>query len=114
MLVIGPPDELLDLARAPSQQVLEPSNLRRIAGDLARGGWAVRDVPDLKLIEINPDIIGGRPTIRGRRIPAEMVAELAATVAGLEVLAEEYDMGPAEIRDAKRWWAAASRYELAA
>lgn len=114
MLVMGSPDELYDLARAPAQQVLEPANLLRIASDLSRGGWAVRDVPDLHLIEINPDRIGGRPSIRGRRVPAELVAELAATAEGLEVLAEDYDIGPAEIRDAERWWAAASRYEQAA
>lgn len=114
MLVIGVGSELYDLRRAPSQQVLEPANLRRIAADLSRGGWAVRDVPDLRLIEINPDIIGGRPAIRGHRVPADLVAELAGTAGGREILAEGYDIGEDEIRDAERWWAAVSRYELAA
>lgn len=114
MLLVGEPDELYDVGRAPAQQVLEPANLRRIAADLSRGGWAVRDVPDLQLIEVNPDLIGGRPSIRGRRIPADLVAELAATSEGRDTLSADYDLSAAEIRDAERWWAAALQYERAA
>jgi uncharacterized protein (DUF433 family) len=108
-------DALYDVGRAPAQQVLAPGNLRRIAEDLSRGGWAVRELPVLERIEINPDVIGGRPSIRGRRIPAQLVAELAATPAGREILAVDYDdLEPEDIRDAERWWAAARGFEQAA
>lgn len=115
LLVMDDDDGLYDVGRSPSQRILEAGNLRQIAVDLSRGGWAARELPDLRRIEINPDVIGGRPSIRGRRIPAQLVAELAATPAGRQVLAIDYDdLDPEDIRDAERWWAAAKGFELAA
>lgn len=94
-------------------QVLEIDNLRKIAEDLHRGGWAVRQVPDLRHIEVDPDRLSGRPVIRGRRIAAEDVAQLAEEGAE-DVLREDYGLNPDEIRDARRWWRAVQEYELAA
>ena len=54
--------------------VLRESDLVSIARDLSRGGWAARDLPNLRYIEVNPDRLSGRPTIRGRRIAAQFVA----------------------------------------
>jgi hypothetical protein len=52
---------------------------------------------------------------RGRRIPAQLVPELAATSAGREVLAVDYDdLEPEDVRDAERWWVAARGFEQAA
>lgn len=114
MLVVGRADGLYDVARAPAQQVMSRDNLAKIAADLSHGGWAVRDLPDLQLIEVHPDRIGGRPAIRGRRIAAEVVAEMASSDEGRETLDEDYDLSAAEIRDAQRWWSLVSEYERAA
>lgn len=57
-------------------------NPRRVSADLRRGGWAVRQLPDLAHIEINPDRLSGRPAIRGRRVPVALVAELAGLLKG--------------------------------
>ncbi|MEA2385538.1 MAG: hypothetical protein QOH72_5509 [Solirubrobacteraceae bacterium] len=91
-------------------QVLKVDNLRKIAEDLHRGGWAVRQVPDLRFIEVDPERLSGRPAIRGRRIAAEDVAQLAEE-AGEDVLREDYGLNADEIRDARRWWRAVQEYE---
>lgn len=96
---------------SPFQQVVEDDNLRRIAGQLERGGWAVRQLPDLHHIEVNPDRLSGRPVIRGRRVPADEVAQLGGTDSGREVLREDYELDHKEIEDARRWWQVASAYE---
>lgn len=99
--------------REKQQLHLEEDDLKRIAGLLERGGWAARDLPDLRNIEVNPDRLSGRPTIRGRRIPADKVARLAA-VHGPQVVAYDYQLTAEEIHDAQRWWAKASTFEEAA
>jgi uncharacterized protein (DUF433 family) len=87
----------------------------RVAEDLDRGGWIVREVPDLQHIEVDPDRLSGRPTIRGRRVSAEEVARIASEgKVGWERLVEEYDLSDAQIWDAVRWWEHVSRYEAAA
>ena len=45
-------------------------NPRRIGSELHRGGWAVRRLPNLQHIEVDPDRMSGRPAIRGKRISA--------------------------------------------
>jgi uncharacterized protein (DUF433 family) len=99
---------------SPWQHVVEPDNLRKIASQLERGGWVVRELPDLRYIEVNPDRLSGRPAIRGKRVPASMVAELADRPDGPEILREDFDLSDDEIRDARRWWSAASRFDEAA
>jgi uncharacterized protein (DUF433 family) len=102
-----------DVSGRPWHEVIEVGDLRKIATDLNRGGWAARELPDLEHIEVDPDRLSGRPTIRGRRVAARAVAELA-TAGGIDVLTDEYELEPAEISDARRWWEVASRYEAAA
>ncbi len=96
---------------SPLQGVLDPDNLRKIAGQLERGGWAVRDLPDLKHIEVNPDRLSGRPVIRGLRVAASMVAELAARPEGVEILRADFDLEDEQIDDARRWWTATTKFE---
>lgn len=96
------------------QRVLETENLRKIASQLERGGWAVRELPDLRHIEVNPDRLSGRPAIRDKRVPASMVAELAEQPEGVEILHEEFDLTDEEIRDARRWWEVTTGFEQAA
>lgn len=96
------------------QQVIEPENLEKIRAQLRRGGWAVRALPDLEHIEVDPDRLSGKPTIRGRRIAAEDVAEIAAARGGVETLREDYELDESEIADARRWWREVRRLEAAA
>jgi uncharacterized protein (DUF433 family)/DNA-binding transcriptional MerR regulator len=96
------------------QQVLEPQSLDAIRGRLARGGWAVRALPDLEHIEVDPDRLSGRPAIRGRRIAAQDVAEIAADPGGVELLRRDYDLTAPQIADAGRWWREVRRLEAEA
>jgi uncharacterized protein (DUF433 family)/DNA-binding transcriptional MerR regulator len=108
-------DALYDIAQSGWQQLhLSKDLLRGIVGLLQRGGWAARELPDLEHIEVNPDRLSGRPTIRGRRIAAEKVARLAGVEGGNETLEVDYSLKPEEIRDATRWWKVAERFETAA
>jgi uncharacterized protein (DUF433 family) len=89
-------------------------NPERVAADLRRGGWAARELLDLQHINVDPDFLSGRPTIKGRRVPVALVAELAAEDDGPTILQEDYDLSPEQIKDAVRWWKASSAYENAA
>lgn len=79
---------------------------------LRRGGWALRDLPNVTRIEVDPDRLSGRPTIRDRRVPAEKVARIAQLPGGLRILSSEYDIGKREADDAVQWYERA--LELAA
>ena len=83
---------------------------QRVSADLHRGGWAVRQLPGLRHIEVDPDRLSGRPAIRGRRVPISLVVELAATLEGEEILREDYDLSSHQIHDAQRWWDATTAY----
>jgi uncharacterized protein (DUF433 family) len=107
-------EALYDIGAHGWQQLNLEDNLRRIVGLLQRGGWAAREIPDLQHIEVDPERLSGRPTIRGRRVPAEKVARLAETQEGRGSLIEDYRLSEDEISDAQRWWAAAARFDEAA
>jgi uncharacterized protein (DUF433 family) len=96
------------------QQQVDIEDLRAIADWLRRGGWAARNLEDLDHIEVNPDRLSGRPTIRDRRIAAEDVAEIADSPGGVALLRSDYELSEDEISDARRWWAAVQEYEQAA
>jgi uncharacterized protein (DUF433 family)/DNA-binding transcriptional MerR regulator len=86
------------------QQVVNPKHLTVIKSQLQRGGWVVRRLPDLRYIEVDPDLLSGRPAIRGHRIAAQDVAETAEESGGMDDLLEGYGLRPVEIDDARRWW----------
>jgi len=92
-----------ELAGRPWQQVLGVQDLRRIREHLGRGGWVVRQLPDLEHIEVDPDRLSGQPAIRGRRLAAEDAAELARVAGGRQLLQEGYELTDDEIDDAVRW-----------
>jgi uncharacterized protein (DUF433 family) len=103
-------DEAYDLG-GPSldeQGVLELADLRRVRGCLERGGWAACLHPELRHIEVDPGMLGGRPVIRGRRIAAQEVAELAAD---RELLHADYDLTDEQIGDAVLWWETVQGFE---
>ena len=89
-------------------------HLKQIATDLRRGGWAAREHSDLQHIEVDPERLSGRPTIKGRRIPARFVAETALTDGGRDLLMREFGLEPAQIEDAARWLESVDSYLAAA
>ncbi len=96
--------EHFDLTGRPWHAMLDAGDLRKIAADLNRGGWAARRIPGLRHIEVDPDRLSGRPVIRGRRVAAQDVAETAEEPGGREELEEGYGLKLAEIDDARNWW----------
>jgi uncharacterized protein (DUF433 family)/DNA-binding transcriptional MerR regulator len=113
-IVLQRPEGLTDLDRDPLQGVLAIGDIRQIASDLRRGGWAVRKVPNLRSIEVDPDRLSGRPTIRGTRVPAEMVGRLARAPEGRRTLKSDYGVSDRQIDDAARWWEAVETLASAA
>jgi uncharacterized protein (DUF433 family)/DNA-binding transcriptional MerR regulator len=103
---------ILDLVKGHA--VLPESDLVAIADDLSRGGWAARELKTLQHIEVNPDRLSGQPTIRGRRIFARQVAEMAGSITGVEELKEGFNLRPEEIEDARLWWSRVESYQAAA
>jgi len=100
-----------DVGRVGWQQIISPQNLEAVRDRLKRGGWAVRNIPDLEFIEVNPERLSGRPTIKGRRIAAQDVAEMADAPHGVETLMDDYELDKREIADARRWWKEVRRLE---
>lgn len=86
-------------------------DLVEIKSTLERGGWAARELPDLRLIEVDPDRMSGRPVVRGTRVPAEDVARLATTELGRRTLVNDYDLDDDQIAEAVRWWDVVRGYE---
>jgi len=105
---------LTDLGRDPLQGVLQVGDLRRIADHLRRGGWVVRNLPNLRYIEVDPDRLSGRPAVKGTRVPAELVAQLARTPEGRQTLKRDYDISEKQMTDARRWWEAVEDFAAAA
>ena len=103
-----------DIGNRVWQQKIGSENLRQIAGLLRRGGWAARTLPGLSHIEVNPDRLSGRPTIVGRRVPVEVVAQIAEEPGGVDELHEGFDLSDAEINDARQSWHAVPEYAEAA
>jgi uncharacterized protein (DUF433 family)/DNA-binding transcriptional MerR regulator len=94
--------------------VLAGLDLEQMASDLGRGGWAAREIPTLRHIEVDPDRLSGRPVIRGKRVPAELAARMAETPQGVDLLMHDYGLTREEVEDARRWWHAVVRYEQVA
>jgi uncharacterized protein (DUF433 family) len=109
-------DAKYDIGRGGGAQLFLPTilGLREITTQLRTGGWAIRTSTHITHIEVNPDRLSGHPTIRGRRIPAKKVAQLAETEEGKGILRSDYDLSPAEIGDAVQWLSAVREYDPAA
>lgn len=114
-LLVKDGDLRLELGEHGWQVVEETTvNTERVVADLRRGGWAVRDLPNLQHVNVDPDYLSGRPTITGRRVPVSLVAELADEDDGPTILREDYDLSDEQIEDAVNWWKTSSAYEHAA
>jgi len=99
--------------RSRIQGMVPVSDLRRVAAQLRRGGWAVRGT-DLRSIEVDPDRLSGRPAIRGTRVSAELVAGLASTEAGRRTLRTDYGITAHQMDEALTWWQAVEKLTAAA
>jgi uncharacterized protein (DUF433 family) len=103
-----------DIGRRRGQTYFSFVELNNIRDLLRRGGWVIRELEDVTRIEVDPDRLSGRPTIRDRRIPAEKVARIAHLPGGLRILASEYGVTKREANDAVRWYDRASQLGQAA
>jgi uncharacterized protein (DUF433 family) len=82
-------------------------NLKIVREALWSGGW-VAYVNNLAHIEVDPERLSGRPTLRGRRLATEVVAELAQLEGGREDLRDEYGLTDEEIDSALAYESAVS------
>lgn len=92
---------LIDVINRPDQQVEEGTflSLTQVREALERGGWVALGAPRVH-IQVDPDRLSGRPTIRDRRVPTAMVAELAERDEGRTLLRTEFGLTEDEIEDA--------------
>lgn len=85
------------------------SGLQAISAALADGGWASVE-EQLTQIAVDPAVMSGSPTIRGRRITAMFVGGMGATAEGRRILENDYGLGADEIDQGRRWCAKALEY----
>lgn len=92
---------LVDVVDRPEQQVEEGTflSLTEVREALERGGWVALNTPR-QHIQVDPDRLSGRPTIRDRRLPTAMVAELAERPEGRDALHTEFGLSDEEIEEA--------------
>jgi uncharacterized protein (DUF433 family) len=74
-------------------------DLKAVRSALEGGGWVSYKNPRHH-IEVDPERLSGRPTIRGRRIATETVAALAQESEGRDVLLADFELTEEEIEDA--------------
>jgi uncharacterized protein (DUF433 family)/DNA-binding transcriptional MerR regulator len=89
-------------ALKPGHEVIAGTliDLKAVRAALERGGWVTWKKPR-QHIEVDPERLSGRPTIRGRRVATEVVASIATEDPdGRRLLREEFDLTDAEIDDA--------------
>lgn len=102
LVVIREGDKVLvDVVDHPDQQVEEGTflSLTEVREALERGGWVAFGTPRHH-IQVSPHRLSGRPTIRDRRVPTAMVAELAERPDGRALLRTEFGLSEEEIDDA--------------
>ncbi len=113
-LIVKEANEFYDVTkhRYRWQAVLSPQNVARVAIQLNRGGWAAREIPELRHIEVDPDRMSGRPVIRGTRVLAEHAAIMALQREHKD-LRDGYGLAEVQIQDAVRWYERIIEYEAA-
>lgn len=98
----------VDTSTGADQVLLRPELLEEARLMLQRGGW-LADHLRLGRLEVDPQKLGGAPTLRGRRWPVERVAQLAADEEGQGILLQDYGLDERDIDESLRWVDAASR-----
>jgi uncharacterized protein (DUF433 family)/DNA-binding transcriptional MerR regulator len=74
-------------------------DLKAVRAALERGGWVAYHHPR-DYVEVDPERLSGRPTVRGRRIATEVVADLAQRPEGRDILRDDFGLSDDEIDDA--------------
>jgi uncharacterized protein (DUF433 family) len=100
-------DVYVETGRAGGQVMLRPQLLDAARDVLRRGGW-IADQLRLKRIEVDPQKLGGAPTIKGHRWPVERIAQLAADEKGRAILEADYRLKRPEIDESLIWVKAAA------
>jgi uncharacterized protein (DUF433 family)/DNA-binding transcriptional MerR regulator len=107
--------DVFDVGGAGGRQTyLQYQELTELASLLRRGGWVIRKNPKIRHIEVNPNVLSGKPTIRGHRLAVRQVVAIAREKGGPKELREGYDLTTAEIRDALAWADAVEAFAAAA
>lgn len=89
------------------QITLKPELLDQARDMLRRGGWLAEKLR-LNRVEVDPEKLGGSPTLRGRRWPLDRVAQIASDQAGRELLIEDYGLDQRDVDESLRWVEAAA------
>jgi uncharacterized protein (DUF433 family)/DNA-binding transcriptional MerR regulator len=100
-LVIKEGDEVYISVELPGHGVIAGTliDLHAVRAALRMGGWVAYKT-ESEFIEVDPERLSGRPTIKGRRIATETVADLASRPDGRVVLTEDFGLSDEEINDA--------------
>ncbi len=88
---------LVDLLGGAEQEVLPFDGRLDPVGVLRAGGWPARAL-GITAVEVDPDRLGGLPTLRGHRIAVQDAVTLADPA--------EHGVDPEAIAEAERWLAA--------
>lgn len=101
---------LVDVVDHPGNLVEEGTflSLTDVRTALERGGWVALQHPRAH-IQVDPGRLSGRPTIRDRRIPTTMVAEVAELDDGRSMLRAEFGLSDEEINEAVEYEADVER-----
>lgn len=102
-----PEGQYVEIGRPGDQVVLKPELFHQASDLLRAGGWLAREL-GLQRIEVDPQKLGGAPSIRGHRWPVERVARIAADDEGRTLLVEEYELDERDIDESIRWTLAAA------
>ena len=99
--------QYVEIGRPGDQTVLEPELFDQASDVLRQGGWLAREL-GLTRIEVDPERLGGAPSVKGYRWPVERVARVAADDEGRALLIEEYDLDERDVEESIRWTLAAA------
>ena len=101
LVVIHEGKDIYISALKPGHEVIAGTliDLKAVRAALERGGWVAWKSPRAH-VEVDPERLSGRPTIKGRRVATEVVANIAATPGGMDVLRDEFGLTDDEIADA--------------
>jgi uncharacterized protein (DUF433 family)/DNA-binding transcriptional MerR regulator len=114
-LILEESEDLFDISHAAGRQTeFRLDDLKALVTLLRRGGWVLRDNDQITHIEVDPEKLSGKPSIVGRRIAAEDVAEIASEADGVVALRKDFRLSPDEIQDAVEWWRLVSGVAVAA
>jgi uncharacterized protein (DUF433 family) len=97
----------VETGRPGGQIILKPELLDFARDVLRTGGWIAEQL-HLERIEVDPEKLGGVPTLRGRRWPVERVARIAADDEGRGILIHDYGLDERDVAESVRWTEAAA------